>query len=501
MNGPAAAVSARLPAPTEAWEPLPPDAWNRDSARHLLRRTGWTATETSVDRAVRDGLASTLERLFPSKPPPFAKPPQIAALEKEAPLLARRLRSAKSRPERQEVQREAREQSRTATQAMILDWLQQAADPAHSAFEKWLFFLEDVFVISLTKVRQAHLIHLHQEILRRHALGSAPRLAMAVSRSPAMIIYLDLQNSGRDAPNENFARELFELFILGEGHYTERDIKEAARAFTGYRQRLGRFIRAERQADQGVKEVFGRRGRFDGDDIIDLAYQQPAAGTFLPAEMARFYLTADGLPPSLLEPLGEWWRDAGFDLRALTHRFFASRIFHDPSFRGNYIKSPVQFHLGLLQDLDLDLYPVPRFTLIPLRAMGQMPFDPPNVRGWVSGRSWINASTLAARRQLVQALFSPPGGRRLNADERTRIEAARASGRARFTVDPARFAKWIDSDPERAASRLIEAFLPATEAPAVNSALARFLAPDPASPARLRRAAATLLQSPEYHLC
>ena len=323
-------ASARLTSP-DAWSPLPAADWSVVHARHLLRRAGWSAQPEEITQATEEGLEATLNRLFPSRPSAWPTPAPVQELWREAQTTLENVASL-PRAERQKIRNDFRQRSRAATQDMALEWLQRARDPAQAAFQ-------------------------HLDILRSNALGSAPELTKAVSRSPAMIMYLDLQGSRRQAPNENFARELFELFVLGEGHYTEADIKEAARAFTGYRQNRGEFVFAQRQADSGRKSVFGRAGRFDGDDIIDLAYRQPAAATFLPGEMVRFYLTADGLPVADLAPLGEYWREEKFNLRALLRRFFSSRAFYDPAFRGNYIKSPVQFSLGLCQDLDLDVLP------------------------------------------------------------------------------------------------------------------------------------------------
>src|SRR5690606_1278539 len=169
---------------------------------------------------------------------------------------------------------------------------------------------------------------------------------------------------------------------------------------------------------------FGRSGNFSGDAVIDLAYEQPAAAGFLPRELARFYLADEALPSEHVAALGAIWRESGFDLRVLVRTFFGSRCFFAPEFRGNAIKSPVQFYLGLLRDLDLSVTPLPRFSTARLRQMGQGLFQPPNVRGWVGGRAWINSSTLAVRRQMVRQLFSPLREETLNADEQRVIERA-----------------------------------------------------------------------------
>lgn len=486
------------------WAPLPASEWNESAARHLLRRIGWAATSETVAQALAAGLPATLERAFPATPPAFAEPASVTAMRAYAKKLIVELRDT-PKAERRAVLRDARERSRRALLDLTLDWLQVASAPNQAAFEKWLVFLGDVYVVAAVKVRNPALIYDHLGTLRQHALGPAPVLTKAVSRSPAMIDYLDLQQNKRDAPNENFARELLELFVLGEGHYTEADIKNAARAFTGYRQRAGEFIYQRRQHDDSPKTVFGHTGDYSGDDVINLAYRQPAAERFLPGEMVRYYLSDQPLPAESIARLGAWWRDTGFDLRRLALRFFGSRQFFAPAYRGNYIKSPVQFYLGLLQHLQLDVTPLPRFTLVPLQQMGQTMFNPPNVRGWVGGRTWINSVTLEARRQLVQNLFNPIDPTRLNADEQIDLVAAQTNGHGRFTVDPAAARRQYAGDDADAIARELAAnFLPAPVSPEFSRTVSNALLQDGAhavTPASLCRVMKVLLQTPEYQLC
>ena len=492
-------------AATDAWQPLPATEWNAGAAAHLLRRAGWTARPADVAQATADGLPATLARLFPSQPALFPEPTLVANLRRDTPEIASRLERAAEGDEKRLMQREARERTQLATQDMSLKWLRYAAEPSNAAFAKWVLFLSDVYVVGVEKVKNAALIWLHFDLLAHHALGPAPALAKAVSRSPAMINYLDLNQSKRDAPNENFARELFELFLLGEGHYTENDIKEAARAFTGYRQKFGEFHYVRNQHDGSAKTVFGQTGRFTGDEVIDLAFLQPAANRFLPQEMAKFYLTDAPLPADALAALGDWWRGTGYDLPVLLTRFFGSRLFYAPEYRGNFIKSPVQLYLGLVQDLGLDIAPLPRQVLVPLRQMGQMLFNPPNVRGWVGGRNWINSATLAARRSLVESLFSPINEDNLNADEEIELVAARTAGLTHFTVLDESLAHFARSDPSVVAGQLLTNFLALPAAPAFRDSVRQFLASDHDDEShrrrRLRRATVTLLQSPEYQLC
>lgn len=488
--------------PAQAWETLPGSDWNEAAARHLLRRVGFAALPEQVKPALELGPVATLERLFAGVPE-FNKPLVVRRVEERSPELIEKARGNGDPQERRAVAQQLREMSRDALFETMIQWFRLASDPRASAFEKWAFFLGDVFVVGADKVKSAPLVFDHQDLMRRGALGKFPALAKAVSRSPAMIVYLDLQQSKRDEPNENFARELFELFLLGEGNYTERDIKEAARAFTGYRQIRGEFRFAQRQHDRTSKSVFGRSGAFDGDDIIDLCFKQPGARTHLPRELMRFYVSEDSLPEAHLKAIGDWWATTGFDLRALAVRVFSSRLFFEPSVRGNFIKSPLQFYIGLLQDLSLDVTPLPRRITPMLRQMGQTPYAPPNVRGWVGGKLWINSATLAARRQLVQSLFTEFDDSRLNADELVDIAAARADGNGRFSVTDERLVDLTTQSPDAIVSRFTNYFLPGSVSAEFRGTLTEYLgkAGGKVPAGRIREAAVAVLQSPEYQLC
>jgi uncharacterized protein (DUF1800 family) len=491
--------------PQNAWQPLPASQWNEDAARHLLRRTGWAAQPLEVARLVKEGLQPGLERLFPAKANPFPKPRLIANLEVANPEYAAKIRDAETPEQRRVLQREQRERQQQALQDLSIKWLQFASRPENAAVEKWTYFLGDVYVISQEKVNSVPQVLRHQDIIRDNCLGAAPTLTKAISRSPAMVRFLDLQDSKKSAPNENFARELFELFVLGEGNYTEADIKESARAFTGYRLRADGFQFVSSQHDATAKTVFGTTGAFTGDDVIDLAYKQPAAGRFVPHEMAKFYLSEDVLSPEYLAPLGEWWSSTGYDLRQLAQRFFGSQLFFHPAFRGNYIKRPVQFYLGLVQDLNINVAPYPRHSLNTLRLMGEELYRPPNVRGWVGGRLWINSGTLNARRQLVETLFTPVNEDNLNADEQVEVVAARSQGLGTFTITDERLQKMLDTmSSDQITARFVDYFLPVKVDGTFRNNVESFLTGETDKNkqlARLRSTAVTLLQSPEYQLC
>lgn len=452
-----------------------------------------------------DGLKASLDRLFPAKANLLPTPRLISNLQAASPAYAEKIRNAETREQRQVLQREQRERQQQAVQDLSIKWLQFASRPENAVTEKWTYFLSDIYVVSQEKVNNPAYIHQHNDTIRQGCLGPAPTLTKSISRDPAMIRFLDLQDSKKAAPNENFARELFELFVLGEGNYTEDDIKQAARAFTGYRLRGDEFVFAANQHDDREKTVFGKTGKFTGDDIIDLAYGLPAAGRFVPHEMAKFYLSEELLSDAYLTPLGEWWKSTGYDLRQLAQRFFGSRLFFDEAFRGNYIKRPSQFYLGLVQDLMINVAPYPRHSLNTLRLMGEELYRPPNVRGWVGGRLWINSGTLNARRQLVETLFAPVNEDNLNADEQVELVAARSQGIGTFTVTEERLEKMLQSmNSDQITSRFVDYFLPVKVSDAFRTNVHSFLDGEKEEAKRLNRlrsTAVTLLQSPEYQLC
>ncbi len=487
--------------PHQAWEPISARDWTAAHARHLFRRASWAAVPEQIDEAVRLGPFATVNRMF-GKVPSMAMPEKVIAAEREQRGQYQRTRAAATPEERRNMQREARQRAVAAYQEMTIDWLQFATAPENAAYEKWVSFLQNIFVVSFDRVRNPAWIFQHHDLLRKNGSGSYRDLCRAVSRSTAMLVYLDLQQSRLTAPNENFARELFELFLLGEGNYTERDIKEAARAFTGYRHRDGQFQLARDQQDREPKTIFGRTGRWTGDDVIRLALEEKAAATFLPSELCRFYLTEEKLPTAHLEELGKIWRQSDLNLGSLLSRFFTSRLFYHEQFQGNLIKSPLHFHLGLVQDLQLTVPPFPRTVLVSYRQMGQHLYHPPNVRGWVGGQLWINASTVSARRQLVEGLFQTVNEGRLNADEQVALQAARDKGRVNLFVSRERLNQLAQTEPELVADRFIQFFLPRPASPEYRQTLVTYLADGDGNRVdRIRTAAMAMLQSPEYNLC
>ncbi|NDV63212.1 DUF1800 domain-containing protein [Puniceicoccales bacterium CK1056] len=426
---------SNLLAPVDAWLPLPKAEWNETTGRHLASRLGYSVQPDLVEAFLKGGPKTSIKIALGSING-MPQPEMLVGMMEEIEASVMSLREA-DEIEKREIRQNLRKLNRTGYNDFALQWIRFARNPANSCQEKLTLFFQNVWVVAFAGVRSTPALLDYQERIRRSIGGTYPEMCKHLAVSPAMVRYLNLNQNRKGSPNENFARELFELFCLGEGNYTENDIKEAARALTGYvvnQEDEVRFI--DRRHDNSRKTIFGQTGNFGLEELIDLVFKQPAADEFLPRELVRAYLTEDGLPDQYIAELGTQWKAAGFSIPYLISTFFSSRLFYDERFRDNLIKSPFHYYLGLLQDLDLDVFPSPRLTTNMIRSMGQAFFNPPNVRGWVGGRHWINSATLIARNRLVQSVMNRPPMGQLNADEKAALEKAVEAGEARLQVDP-----------------------------------------------------------------
>ena len=271
--------------------------------------------------------------------------------------------------------------------------------------ERLVLFWHNHFTSSLRKVKWPQLMYRQNELFRQHAAGNFATLLRAVVIDPAMLVYLDGRANRVGKPNENFARELLELFTLGEGQgYTETDIREAARALTGWRlrQRDGTVKFISRRHDTGSKTFLNQRGRFREADIITILLEQPRLAEHITEKLWRAFVSYT-IDQQTVRRLARTFRQSGYRMRPLLKGLFMSKAFRDPANRGTLIKSPVDLVVGAVRLLDLRMHnakPLVRFT----KRLGQDLFDPPNVKGWSGGTSWITSSSLPARQQLLRRL-------------------------------------------------------------------------------------------------
>src|SRR5262249_17787092 len=244
------------------------------------------------------------------------------------------------------------------------------------------------------------------KLLRAYALDKFQPFLLDMSKDVAMLVWLDSNSNVKGKPNENYAREVMELCSLGVGNYTETAIREAARAFTGWHTEGDNFDFNKNFHDYGEKTVHHQTGNWNGDDIVRIVLEQPAASRFLVRKLYRYFISeSDVPPPALLEPLAAQLRKSDYDPGALISTMLHSRhFFSDYAYRQR-IKSPVEFALGAVQSVGQRLVR-PRALVSKMEAMGQQLFAPPNVKGWEGGRSWLNTATVLARHNFAQLLCS-----------------------------------------------------------------------------------------------
>jgi len=309
-----------------------------------------------------------------------------------------RLRRAELTPEQRKMQNQG---IREAFVNMTTAWMDRMATSPAQLREKMTLFWHGHFACRVRQPDAALSLH---NTTRKHALGKFPDLLLAVSQEPAMLQFLNNQQNRKEHPNENFAREVMELFTLGRGNYTESDVKEGARAFTGwgydYR---SNFKFREREHDAGPKTFLGSTGNFTGEDVLHRILEQPAAATFLVTKIYRFFVN-DVPNPAHIEPLAAAFRKSGYDIGDLMERIFSADWFYDSANVGTHIKSPVELLAGIRRTLNVKIdneQPLLGYQ----KALGQTLFQPPNVAGWPGGRNWIDSSSLLLRLQLPAILF------------------------------------------------------------------------------------------------
>ncbi len=284
-------------------------------------------------------------------------------------------------------------------------WYQEMLTTPTPLTEHMTLFWHNHFVSSQQKVKSAQLMFQQNALLRRYALGNFGALLHAVAKDPAMILYLDNATNRRGQPNENFAREVMELFTLGVGNYSEQDIKEAARAFTGWSldRSTGEFHFYPRLHDPDSKTVLGQSGDFDGDAVLDILLAQPQTAVLITTKLWREFVspTPDAKE---VKRLAKIFRDSHYEMQPLLRAMFTADEFYAKENRATLVKSPVELLVGTLRQFDIDGLD-PRLLVFSGRQLNQDLFSPPNVKGWPGGEDWINSTTLLARKQILERLF------------------------------------------------------------------------------------------------
>jgi uncharacterized protein (DUF1800 family) len=385
--------------PVEAWKPWQPrleQPWNLRWAGHLYRRAGFGASLKDLQESVRRGPESTLDRLLHEQPTALSQVRTLTALGEQI-----------------------------AKQDDLPDlrgwWMYLILNSPCPLREKLTLFWHNHFATSIAKVARTELMFGQNRTLRRDALGKFRVLLSDISRDPGMLIWLDSNSNLKGRANENYARELMELFTLGVGHYTEKDVREAARAFTGWQNDDDHFEFSAAFHDDGQKTVLGKTGKWNGDDVLRIILKQPAAAHHLIGKLYRHFISEVAVPPMrLLKPLIERFRKTDFDIADLMETMLRSHHFFSAYAYRQRVKSPVEFIAGAVHDLvKMDQAELrPALLALQVCAIGQLLFEPPTVKGWAGGRSWLNSATILARNNFAEmvalgdypaVIESPPG--------------------------------------------------------------------------------------------
>ena len=379
-----------------------------DEARHLLSRATFGATPAEIRAVEAMDYGTAVDRLLATWHPHALTaapswinegPAQLRRMQQEAQAEAKEKKGVDGKPLK--ITRPVQEQARELRNW----WVEEMLVTDQPLVERMTLFWHNHFTSSLAKVQFVPALYRQNELFRREALGNFARLLKAVARDPAMLLYLDGVRSVARQPNENFARELLELFTLGEGHYSEADIKNAARAFTGWsiERDTGSFVNHVQQHDGGEKAFLGQTGHFDGDDIVAILLRQPRTAELVCEKLWREFVS---LTPDAAEirRLAAILRSGGYEMKPVLRAMFLSPAFRDSGNRGTLIKSPVDLVVGSVHLLGL---PVPEKTQLVrmMQGLGQVPFDPPNVKGWAGGESWITTYTLLLRQQFLRRMI------------------------------------------------------------------------------------------------
>jgi uncharacterized protein (DUF1800 family) len=387
------------------FEPLPASQWNEITAAHLLNRAGFGGSPTEIERLSQMGMDAAVSWFIDYERIPDETPAPDWAHPDPNYLAQRQAIQQASDPETRKALQKMRNMADNQQMADLRYWwVRRMALGPRPFQEKMTLFWHGHFATSYEKVRMPYWLWLQNETLRRHATGNFHQLLIAVAEDPAMLRYLDGAQSRKGKPNENFAREVLELFTLGEGHYTEQDIQQSARAYTGWGidRTQSHYEYHPRNHDEGPETVFGRTGDFSGEDVLNMICDNPQCARFITKKIWRFFVQ-DQPPAPLIEALAADFHDHGMDLKHLMNVVFRSSEFYAPDVIRSQIKSPIEWLIAGTHQLQAPL-PTQPMTLVMLAKLGEELFNPPNVKGWDGGVAWITTNSLMDRYNFAAVL-------------------------------------------------------------------------------------------------
>lgn len=470
--------------------------------RHLFARAGFGATPTELDETTdRKALRKVVRQLFEDsksvealhvvEPDEHETKKQLKGLVRDGQL-------------DKDMLKERIRLNAEKVRDLNLQWLDQMASGKAALREKMALFWHGHFACR-TQGRNPLFMQQYANTIRQHALGRFGDLLMAVSKEPAMLQFLNNQQNRKNAPNENFAREVMELFTLGRGNYSEHDIKDAARAFTGWQfTPEGQFVFRDRIHDEGEKTIFGKTGLFNGEDVIAMLLTNKQTARFITAKIYRFFVN-ETEDKKQVDALAEQFYKSGYDISDLMETIFTADWFYDTRNSGAHIKSPVELLVGLRHTLGVQ-FEQPQSQIFVQRTLGQVLFYPPNVAGWPGGKNWIDSSSLLFRMQLpsyvlkaTEIMVQP----KEDGDVNTQLLARKGNAKFRTRVNWADFEAAFAKTPDAAlADALALTLLPFPLRPDQHSLLESQLKSSSGQPRseRIQALTVALMSLPEYQL-
>ncbi len=371
-------------------------SWDSRTAAHLIRRAGFSAPPEELDRLVEIGFEATLNELLNYEGVDDSEMEKGLA-EKNYPLTKVNQNNGKILPNTGQMQRW---------------WLFRMVNSKRQLLEKMTYFWHDHFATSVKTVKQVapdgHSYMMAQnDLLRKYALGNFKEMVEAVTVDPAMLVWLDNRSNVKKRPNENWARELVELFTMGVGNYTDEDVMEAARAFSGWglNNKTGKSTFYRNKHDLGMKIFLDVTGPLDGGDVIDIIFEQDVTAEFIARKLFKFFVYTEPSREVIVE-LADVFRKSGYEMRPLMRAIFEHPEFYSDRAYRSLIKSPTELLVGMLRELGMsDPQFLPRYMI----DTGQELFAPPDVSGWTSGVGWVNTATVLARYNFFNYLTSLRG--------------------------------------------------------------------------------------------
>jgi hypothetical protein len=488
-------------------DPLPASQWNATTAAHLLNRAGFGGSPADIDRLHQMGMGGAVswfvnyERNPDDTPAPDWAHPDPDFIER---------RNAIQNAADPETRKALQKMQNTSDNQQMADlrywWVRRMALGPRPFQEKMTLFWHGHFATSFEKVRMPFFLWRQNETLRQNATGNFYQLLTAVSEDPAMLRYLDGASSNKAHPNENFAREVLELFTLGEGHYTEQDIQQSAKAYTGWgidKTQL-QYEYHPGNHDNGPKTIFGQTGNYTGEDVLNMICDQPQCAKFISTKIWRYFVQ-DQPPAPLMDALATEFHKNGMDIKHLLTVIFSSKEFYGPDVIRSQVKSPVQWLVACAHQLQAPL-PTQPMTLVMLAQLGEELFQPPNVKGWDGGVAWITTNSLMDRYNYAAALVEGqrvplPG---LRGQMQGIINSSLSEDNI-MDIPPVDvvtlFSSFDLQDPDQFLAALESRFLNDTLRPQRRDTLRDFLkSRSPLEEADIRKAIRLIMCTPEYQL-